>query len=564
MKCFLILSGLSLLSLSLSSAICAREPHDYEYWQRKLREGKIEKDQILLEILKDSVIEDERGITIGILQFRGPKDFYGDNETNKKDFQRLLLQLFKTTDLHQLRAFFEITDDEESDLLIAKMFRQIFLIYPTESVFIYKLRDELKKASEWGWKHGKDSKARAYLHLTVQEIDDILGSKVSYHIRARVKNIQPVGGIEEVAVIIEWELVEVESSYSPQKDELEATENVVETRMVREFVAKAEADKIEEDYGTKAGLPIERDAAIVLFQNLSKTTRIVENPSPHDIGTSNWERLVPLLPGGMNFVLIPAGTFEMGSVSGEREALHWDLNNNLSYENRKFFYDLNKLIDESLGPSDEKPLHSVTLRKSFWMMTTEVTQKQWEEVMGSNPSEFKGDDLPVESISWNDAQAFISKLNERNDGWTYRLPTESEWEYAARGGTKTAYFFGDNPSFLIEYGWFDDNSDKTTHPVASCPTQEKAKANAFGLYDMHGNVWELCSDWYGEYPSGNVTDPSGPVTGSHHVIRGGGWTWTGGFRGINAHSCRSAARFNVLPDFRSSSLVGFRPVRIKK
>ncbi len=215
-----------------------------------------------------------------------------------------------------------------------------------------------------------------------------------------------------------------------------------------------------------------------------------------------------------------------------------------------------------MGTSENEPgrysnetLHRVTLKQGFYMQTTEVTQKQWKDVMGDNPSYFKecGDDCPVESVPWNDVQRFIEKLNldsarlpvgERSR--TYRLPTEAEWEYAARAGSQTAYCFGDDAADLGNYAWYAENSDIKTHPVA------QKQPNKWGLYDMHGNVWEWCQDWYGDYPSGDVADPVGPDSGSVRVFRGGGW-------GDLAQYCRSALRLGYSPDFRNFNL-GFRLV----
>jgi formylglycine-generating enzyme required for sulfatase activity len=162
--------------------------------------------------------------------------------------------------------------------------------------------------------------------------------------------------------------------------------------------------------------------------------------------------------------------------------------------------------------------------------------------MGSNPSGFKGPNRPVEQVSWNDAQEFIAKLNAKNDGYRYRLPTEAEWEYAARAGTTGAYA-GD----LDAMGWYDKNSGGKTHLVAT------KTANAWGLYDMHGNVWEWVQDWYGDYSAVAVTDPVGPNTGSFRVYRGGSWSnW--------AQYCRSALRDFHSPDIRYNNL-GFRLLR---
>ena len=203
----------------------------------------------------------------------------------------------------------------------------------------------------------------------------------------------------------------------------------------------------------------------------------------------------------------------------------------------------------TMGEGDEA--HEVTLTKPFKMGVHEVTQAQYEQVMGVNPSTFKGADNPVENVSWDDAVEFCRKLSElpaeKAAGNVYRLPTEAQWEYACRAGTTTKFSFGDDDSGLGDYAWHSENSDKKPHPVGS------KLPNAWGLYDMHGNVSEWCQDWYVDYPSGSVTDPSGATSGSLRVFRGGSW-------GSTAGSCRSAYRLRYLPSFRSSGL-GFRVVR---
>ena len=207
------------------------------------------------------------------------------------------------------------------------------------------------------------------------------------------------------------------------------------------------------------------------------------------------------------------------------------------------------------SPSNEKDRdsdetqHRVTLSKGFYLQTTEVTQAQWKAVMGSsNPSHFKGDDLPVEQVSWNDAQDFIQKLNAKEGTHVYRLPTEAEWEYACRAGTKTAYYWGS--SMDGDYCWYNSNSSSKTHPVA------QKRSNDWGLYDMSGNVWEWCSDWRGSYPSGFVTGPQGPSSGPTWVLRGGSWT---GFPWY----CRSAACLRVDSD-HAVNYGGFRIARALK
>ena len=185
------------------------------------------------------------------------------------------------------------------------------------------------------------------------------------------------------------------------------------------------------------------------------------------------------------------------------------------------------------------------------MSDHETTQAEYESVMGSNPSSFKGSTLPVEQVSWDDAVSYCAKLTVRElaagrivAGQAYRLPTEAEWEYAARAGT-TGRFAGE----LDSMGWYGDNSGGKTHAVKG------KQANGWGLYDMHGNVFEWCSDWYGDYPSGSVTDPTGPTgatDGDFRVIRGGSW-WN------NPWNCHSAYRARVAPGFRFN-LKGFRSV----
>ena len=164
---------------------------------------------------------------------------------------------------------------------------------------------------------------------------------------------------------------------------------------------------------------------------------------------------------------------------------------------------------------DEKPAHSVTL-STYYMSETEVTQELWQEVMGSNPSYFKGSRRPVERVSWEDSQEFIRRLNQRT-GKNFRLPTEAEWEYAARGGRKSYGYKYAGGSSIGDVAWYHDNSGNTTHPVA------QKRANELGLYDMSGNVREWCQDYYDAYPSSSQTNPTGPSLGSHHVIRGGSW-----------------------------------------
>ena len=194
----------------------------------------------------------------------------------------------------------------------------------------------------------------------------------------------------------------------------------------------------------------------------------------------------------------------------------------------------------------EKPAHKVTITTPFYIGKYEVMQEQYQQVMGANPSQIKGRALPVETVSWDDAQDFIKKASQ-STGQPLRLTTEAEWEYACRAGTKTAYYTGDEEEDLDRAGWCDKNSNSTTHPVGG------KVANAWGVYDMHGNVWEWCQDWYFEaYKPEPTVDPQGPAHGYLRVFRGGS-------RFNSPRDCRSACRDELLPDLRGID-GGFRVV----
>jgi len=191
---------------------------------------------------------------------------------------------------------------------------------------------------------------------------------------------------------------------------------------------------------------------------------------------------------------------------------------------------------------DEKIVNSVTVG-NFQIGKYEVTQNIWELVMGDNPSAYKGDNLPVESVSWEEVQVFISTLNVLT-GKKYRLPTEAEWEYAARGGAKSKGYRYSGSNDIEAVAWYGRNSGSKTRQVGS------KQANELGIYDMSGNVWEWVRDWYGSYGTGAKTNPTGPRSGHYRVIRGGSWHY-------NAKLCRVSNRDVITPDYRFSNL-GFR------
>ena len=214
----------------------------------------------------------------------------------------------------------------------------------------------------------------------------------------------------------------------------------------------------------------------------------------------------------MEFVWVPAGEFRMGSTSSE-------------------------------ASSDEQPGTRVRISRGFWLAKHEVTQAEWQGVMGTNSSRFAGSgQCPVETVSWNDAQDFIGRLNGRSGGNRYRLPTEAEWEYAARAGTT-----GDRYGNFDAIAWYDDNSGGRTHPVG------QKVPNAWGLHDMLGNVDEWVADWDDDYPGGSVTDPRGPVSGLLRMHRGSAWAG-------NAYSIRASFRMIAGPGWSFDSL-GFRLLR---
>jgi formylglycine-generating enzyme required for sulfatase activity len=235
--------------------------------------------------------------------------------------------------------------------------------------------------------------------------------------------------------------------------------------------------------------------------------RIADGARAEPYTGTGWGREIVHEKTGIFMVFIPAGEFQMGSPVGEKG------------------HEL-----------DEEPLHVVHITKPFYLGKYEVTRAQWDAGMGGTPMRLGDKDrTPASSVSWDDCQAFLQKVGEG-----LRLPTEAEWEYACRAGTTTAYSFGNNEMALRQHGWYDGNSSETHHEVG------RKTPNRWGLYDMHGNLWEWCSDWYGPYPPDNgrpMMDPAGPATGGTRVHRGGAWC-------KSAEDCRCAERGSIPPSLR--------------
>lgn len=251
--------------------------------------------------------------------------------------------------------------------------------------------------------------------------------------------------------------------------------------------------------------PERRTQVMVNFLDGSVTQRLVPLNRPPIVPLETVTNSV-----GMKLSRIPAGTYQMGSADGE---------------------------------PDESPPRNVTFSRPFFMSLTEVTQEQWQKVMGTNPSHFKGPELPVEMISWHDATRFCAKLSER-ESMNYRLPTEAEWEYVCRAGSTTDFYWGNT---------FDAMYAVTSHDSNGQPkTVGSLEPNRWGFFDTSGNVWEWCEDWYDEYTDGQVSNPTGPAEGRHKVLRGGSWF-------SYPHRTKSANRINSDPEARLN-YVGFRVV----
>ena len=234
-----------------------------------------------------------------------------------------------------------------------------------------------------------------------------------------------------------------------------------------------------------------------------------------------WEATIRVGNASFKMALVPAGSFKMGTSSTEADIL-----------------------------AASRPVHEVTLTDSYWIGKYPVTQGQWQVVMGINPAAFKssGTEAPVEQVSWDDIQGFLARLNGVQRPWTFRLPTEAEWEHACRGGSQ-----GERYGDLEAIAWYDQNSGKTPHAVGL------KQPNAYGLFDMNGNVWQWCQDYYNDYPKGFVTNPQAAASdmyGPVRVIRGGSWQAAGTL-------IRSASRNYSLPDTRSEG-IGFRLVAVAR
>ena len=285
----------------------------------------------------------------------------------------------------------------------------------------------------------------------------------------------------------------------------------LQTTLTKEAVAVGNASSTAEKPHTSVGQSSTQNQITSVSTPASSNNSGYSSGSSYPTSTSNTIS-IPVKDGiSIEMVKVEAGTFMMGATS------------------------------EMENPDDsEKPVHQVTLTNDYYMSKYEVTQALWKAVMGNNPSDFMGDNFPVENVSWNDCQEFISKLNSLTDR-KFRLPTEAEWEYAARGGKKSRGYQYSGSRNISNVAWYKSNSDSKSHPVGT------KQANELGIYDMSGNVYEWCQDWYAAYSSSSQTNPTGADSGSLRVFRGGSCF---GY----ATNCRSACRIGYPPYFYGSIL----------
>ena len=258
-------------------------------------------------------------------------------------------------------------------------------------------------------------------------------------------------------------------------------------------------------------ITLSKEATAIQQSTVTQPT-VIQQPVVQTPVTNRDNITIPVKDGiSIDMVRVEAGTFTMGATPEMENPFDW-----------------------------EKPTHQVTLTNDYYIGIYEVTQALWQAVMSNNPSKFKGENLPVERVSWEDCQIFLSKLNCIT-GKTFRLPTEAEWEYAARGGKKSRGYQYSGSNNISDVAWYNENSGSTTHPVGS------KQANELGIYDMAGNVWEWCQDWYGRYDSSSQVNPIGANSGAGRVFRGGCWIYAAG-------GCPSSCRGYRTPDFRRSNL----------
>ena len=355
--------------------------------------------------------------------------------------------------------------------------------------------------------------------LRMKGVSETVVSAIEAAMQTRTKRTQSVAEFiknldanDDEATVVNEETRKAEEEKRRKEAEAKrrAEEKAAAERKARE---EAESEREEENKARRAKLKKIILWAVVAVVTIVGVGVLMNIPPSPTLGTSSYTpNIREFTVNGVSFQMVEVrgGTFTMGATSEQGDA-----------------------------NDDEKPTHEVTL-SDYYIGKTEVTQALWEAVMGNNPSYFQGKSLPVENISWNDCKTFIVKLNALT-GKTFRMPTEAEWEYAARGGSKSRGYKYSGSGNIDEVAWHKDNSEEKTHEVGT------KRPNELGLYDMSGNVWEWCNDWYGDYSSASQTNPKGPDSGANRIGRGGGWWYY-------ARGCRCSIRGDFGPDYRNEFL----------
>lgn len=565
------LTFLAIFLFLISAVVTHAEDEDLETiwgltrrWRQMVVDNSVAKPVILLEMLEKAAQND---MPHSFLFTEAPLILFGATPKNQEAFQALLLQTLKNYDLARLRKAFKIPE-ARSDLFITSVLEVIFYLYaPEDKRFLNDFRQLIEPMKEWPWIAGVEEPKN--IESMLGSIREHIGPTIGYHVRAKVKKRYFIPEVSQATLIVEWELVKVKTEYDFRVDKMMTSEESQKpTYVVRIDTGLDEGKKIAPVYGTKEPLTFPDFKEAEAFFNSVQKNEIEKGPK--EIADHNWgiydanranAASGPLLFtkkfgdrelwAVAEFVPIPAGKFMMGSCHSEYKDF------------------------------DELPRHHVTLTKDFEIQATEVTQLQWFLIMGTNPSHFKEkkyceaegewDEIngvslcmnyPVENVNWRNIQGFITELNNlTNTGYFYRLPTEAEWEYVARGGRETRYSFGDDPdgAHLPLYAWFSNNSGGQTHKVASlAPTETLLEGK---IYDIHGNVAELVSDfYYGDaYSIQSVTDPRKDSPQNQFRIH----SRRGGYLDKGAKCCRAAYR-GYISEESSEFLSGLRLVRTKK
>lgn len=400
-------------------------------------------------------------------------------------------------------------DNEDHDTIALAALAQLFEIDPANREAV-QLRDKISKYAPAKQRRMAQEAAAKAVADRQAKIDSLLAT-------ARADDNEDH---ETVALAALDELLKLDPSNATARqlrDKVSQYAPAKQRRMAQEAAAKAAAERQAKIDSLLAAATAD-DNQEHARDGLAALNELLKLDPQHAAALALREkirsRLLPSKIGdtwanslGMKFAYIPAGTFPMGSPSTEA------------------------------GRYDDETQHKVKLTKGFLMSVTVVTQDQYWNLTGKNPSHFCTDSdkgsHPVEDVSWDDAVAFCKALSQK-EGRHYRLPTEAEWEYACRAGSTTAYNNGDGEQALAESGWYEGNSNHRTHAVG------QKKPNGWGLYDMHGNVWQWCSDWYGAYPDRDAIDPKGPDNGTDRVSRGGSWQY-------GLPNCRCANRSSIKP-----------------